>query len=484
MFIGRQEELQLLEERYTAPGGQLVVLYGRRRIGKTETLRQFCAGKPHVFYSCREILDEAQLADFSNRLLSEGSPAAKYITAFSDWESAFEGLLELPTGDAKKLLVIDEFPYMCKGNASIPSILQVLWDEKLKDQNVMIILCGSAMSFMEKEILAEKNPLYGRATGVYKMKELPFHDAVQFFPSYSDEDKMLAYAVLGGIPHYLRQFDPTLPFRENVIKNVLRRGCVLYSEVEFLLRQELREPAMYNTIVEAVALGNTKLNDIYMKTGVDKAKISVYLKNLVDLEILEREFPATASTKERATSTRGLYRITDNFFRFWFHFVFPHLSDLEAGDAEGVFDHVVSGEFNRFSAPVFEIVCREFIRKLSHRNQLGFRAAKLGRWWGKLASVETEIDIVAIDAESKHYILGECKFQNTQMDIADLKKLSSKTGLVKQGATIRYALFSKSGFSDELIAVANKDKALRLFPLSEIFTMKPLVQGRPVSSDV
>ena len=307
MFIGREQELNFFEEKYNAPGGQLIVLYGRRRIGKTEILHQFCTNKPHVFYSCREISDAKQLAAFSERILKAGSPASKYIDTFKDWESALKGILELQSDGKKKLLIIDEFPYMCKSNPSIPSIIQILWDEILKNEDIMIILCGSAMSFIEKKILSEKKPLYGRTTGIYKMSELPFEDAIKFFPHYSDEDKMLAYSILGGIPHYLRQFDPSLPLRDNIIKNVLTKGCVLYSEVEFLIRQELREPSLYNTVIEAIALGNTQLNDIYTKTQIEKTKISVYLKNLIELQILEREFSIQSGGKEQAASTRGLY---------------------------------------------------------------------------------------------------------------------------------------------------------------------------------
>jgi AAA+ ATPase superfamily predicted ATPase len=229
LFIGRKQELEFLEDKYNAPGAQLVVLYGRRRIGKTELLRRFCNGRQHVFYTCRELADANQLAAFSERIIRADSPAAKYISVFQDWEAAFKGIMELPANGEKKLLVIDEFPYMCKGNPSIPSILQVLWYELLKDQNVMIVLCGSAMSFFEKRILSEKNPLYGRTTGIYKMTGLPFDDAIRFFPNYSAEDKALAYAILGGIPHYLRQFDPEVSLRENIIKNVLTKGCVLYT---------------------------------------------------------------------------------------------------------------------------------------------------------------------------------------------------------------------------------------------------------------
>ena len=210
MFIGRETELAFLQDKYNEKRGQLIVLYGRRRVGKTETLREFCKGKPHVFYSCTQSTDRVQLAKFSKQMLKEDIPAKKYLSEFTDWESAFRSVLELPYGEEKRLLIVDEFPYMCKGNKSIPSILQNLWDAELKEKNVMIVLCGSAMSFMEKELLAEKNPLYGRATGIYKMNEMGFYDAVKFFPNYSDKDKVLAYSILGGIPHYLRQFSPQL----------------------------------------------------------------------------------------------------------------------------------------------------------------------------------------------------------------------------------------------------------------------------------
>ena len=277
MFIGREEELNFLVDRYNSADGQLVVLYGRRRVGKTELLRQFCQDKEHIFYTCTEIIDEKQLEAFSQRLLEKNQQAAKYITRFSDWEQALLSITELAK-DKKIVVVIDEFPYMVKGNNAIPSILQKLWDEVLKQSNVMLILCGSAMSFIEKEVLAEKNPLYGRATGILKMQAMDFYSAQQFFPNYSIEDKITAYAILGGIPHYLKQFSDKYSLDENIVRNILIRGSVLYSEVEFLMRQELRETSVYNAVIEAVALGNTQLNDIYQKTQIDKSKLSVYLK--------------------------------------------------------------------------------------------------------------------------------------------------------------------------------------------------------------
>lgn len=185
------------------------------------------------------------------------------------------------------------------------------------------------MSFIEKELLAEKNPLYGRATGVYKMSEMGFYDVAKFFSDYSDKDKILAYSILGGIPHYLRQFRPEMSIEENIRKNILTKGCVLYSEVDFLLHQELRETPIYNSIIEAVALGNTKLNDISQKSLVeDTSKTSVYLKKLIELGIVEREFSVDSKTKEKANSNRGTYRLTNNFFRFWYAFGFTNFSQL------------------------------------------------------------------------------------------------------------------------------------------------------------
>ena len=408
MFIGREAELKFLQDKFDNENGQLVVLYGRRRVGKTETLREFCKGKPHVFYSCTQSTDKVQLSKFSKHILKEDIPAKQYISEFADWESAFRSVLDFPFGDQKKLLIIDEFPYMCKGNKSIPSVLQNLWDAELKDKNVMIVLCGSAMSFIEKELLAEKNPLYGRATGIYKMTEMGFYDAIKFFPNYSDKDKVLAYSILGGIPHYLLQFSPKLSLAENIKRNILTKGSVLYSEVDFLLHQELRETPIYNSIIEAVALGNTKLNEISQKSLVeDTSKTSVYLKNLIELGIVEREFSVDSKSKEKANSNRGTYRLTDNFFRFWYAFGFTNFSQLEDGDVDGVYDYVIAPALYEFASFTFEDVCKEFVREMQKKNELPFRYSKMGRWTGKttvrdkdapkgVRVAETEIDILCI----------------------------------------------------------------------------------------
>lgn len=479
MFIGRETELKFLNDKYGAEGGQLVVLYGRRRVGKTETLREFCKGKPHIFFSCTQTTDRVQLQKFSKQVLKENIPARNYITEFSDWEKAFRAVIDLPYGDSKKLIVIDEFPYMCKGNKSIPSILQNLWDAELRDANVMIVLCGSAMSFIEKDLLAEKNPLYGRATGIYKMKEMGFYDAVKFFPEYSPRDKVIAYSVLGGIPHYLRQWNPKLSVAENIKSNILTKGCILYSEVDFLLHQELRETPIYNSIIEAVALGNTTLNNISQKSLVeDTSKTSVYLKNLIELGIIEREFSVDAKIKEQANGNRGTYRLTDNFFRFWYAFGFANFSQLEDGDVDGVYEYIVEPALHEFASFAFEDVCREFVRELQKKNALPFRYAKMGRWMGNttvrdtkatngLRTANTEIDLLAIDRTGKEYLVGECKFKKEPFTYGEYLDTLAKLTPLKKDAKFHYALFSETGFDDKILADAEKD-GTALYDLEQI----------------
>ena len=480
MFIGRKAELEFLEDMYHKRGGQLIVLYGRRRIGKTETLKQFSKQKPHIFFSCRECTDKLQLRNFSKILLKEDIPAKQYLSQFEDWSQAFKSILDLPYGNSKKLLIIDEFPYMCRANSSIPSIIQNLWDEVLKDSNIMIILCGSAMSFIEKEILAEKNPLYGRATGIYKMKEMGFYDSIKFFPKYSDKDKILAYSVLGGIPHYLRQFDPNLSLGENIKKNILTKGCALYSEVDFMLRQELRETPIYNSLIEAVALGSTRLNDISQKSLVDDtSKTSIYLRNLIELGIIEREFSVDTGIKERANTNRGTYKLTDNFFRFWYASVLTNYSDLEAGDVNGVYKYSIEPNLNEYASLAFEDICRQFVQELQKTGALPFRYTKMGRWTGKttirdpeqpegIRISETEIDIVATSKGLKDYLIGECKFKQSPFSYSEYLDTVAKLTPQKKNANFYYALFSASGFDSKITKLKKEDESLFLYSLHDI----------------
>jgi len=459
IFIGRESELRFLNDAYESDKAEFVVLYGRRRVGKTELLNEFCKDKDAIFYTCREYTDTVQLKSFTEKVKTYNIPALDFVDSFSSWEHAFSSVMMLPT-DKKKLLIIDEFPYACKANVSIPSILQVLWDEKLRRENVMIILCGSAMSFIERDLLSEKNPLYGRTTGIYKLKPLPFCDAQKFFPHYSTEDKIIAYAILGGIPHYLKQFNKNLSIEDNVKKNILRRGCTLYNEVEFLIKQELREPAVYNTIIEAIALGNNSFNDILTKTQIEKSKLSVYLKNLIELYIVEKEFPALSKDKAKSNASGGSYVLTDNFFRFWYSFAFRNLTDLENDDADGVWENDIQDLLHHFASKAFEQLSIEYMYAQNKAKTLPFRISSASRYWGKTnqiidgktRAVNLEIDILAPDNTKKKVIYGECKFTNEPFDMNEFKNLKSKVFI---GDSVYYYLFSLSGFTD---AVENEAK--------------------------
>ena len=233
MFIGREKELAFLEKQWASPRGRMVFLYGRRRIGKTETLKAFCKDKDAIFFTASEQNAETLKRDLSRLLLATGMPASQYIETFEDWKTLFESLPTIPSS-GKKLLIIDEFPYLVKADSSIASILQAVWDNALKDENIMLVFCGSSMSFIEKHILAEKNPLYGRATGIWKMGPMDFYDAVKFFPKYSPEDAVLAFSVFGGTPYYLSMLDGKLSLRDNITNTILENGAPLQTAAELL----------------------------------------------------------------------------------------------------------------------------------------------------------------------------------------------------------------------------------------------------------
>ena len=316
------------------------------------------------------------------------------------------------------------------------------------------------------------------------MEEMSFYDAMKFFPSYSERDKVTAYAVLGGVPHYLKQWNPNLTVEENIKRNILSKGCVLYSEVDFLLHQELRETPIYNSIIEAVALGSTKLNEINQKSLVeDTAKTSVYLKNLIELGIIAREFSVDTGLKEKANAGRGIYRLTDHFFRFWYAFGFANFSQLEDGDVDGVYEYIVKPALHRFTSFAFEDVCREFVKELQKRQELPFRYAKLGRWMGKttirdkkaqsgLRTSETEIDILGISRDAGNYLVGECKFKTGPFEYSDYLDTAAKLTPLKEKAEFYYALFSESGFDQKLMAFAEANpKTVRLYSLETIVNL-------------
>ena len=464
MFAGRQKELLFLEKKYNSQQSEMLVIYGRRRIGKTELLKHFAKDLKHVFYSAIETLDKNQLDLFSKAIL-KGSSLEKYLSTFPSWDEAFNFLGEQAASE-RMLLIIDEFPYMVNGNPSIPSVLQNIWDLKLKNSKLMVVLCGSAMAFMEKELLSVKNPLYGRQTGNYKLEELSVYETAELLGELDFKEVIEYYGVFGGIPHYLTQIDQKKSFYDNVKDIALERGSILFNEVELLLRQELREVMMYYTVIQAIALGSTTLNEIEQKSMIERTKLTYYLNALIDLGIIQKEFPITMSVKEISKSRKGLYYLKDSFFRFYFTYMFPYMSELIDAGCDHIIEKVIKPDLNRFMGVVFEKVSIQYLAKLKHQGIAPFHFLKIGRWWEK----GEEVDIVAFDSE-KNLLLCECKWTTGLTKKNIIHKMENLSGqIMPESQSVWYFIFSKSGFENEVYEYSKLNKQIGLVALDQ---MKP-----------
>jgi len=350
------------------------------------------------------------------------------------------------------VVVIDEFPYIVNSNRSIPSILQNLIDHHLKDTKLFIIICGSAVSFIEKEVLSYKSPLFGRRTGQLIVEPFNFFESREFFPGYDFENQVTAYGILGGIPQYLKNFDDTKDIYENIKAKILDKASYLYEEPKLLLRQEMREPALYNSIIEAIANGNSKLNEISTKVGIDSDKCSKYISVMIDLKILDRITPIEFKSKN-GTRRKSIYKIKDNFFRFWYRFVFSNTALIELGLLDEIIEKKIKPYINEFMGEVYEEICMDYLKILNKNRELPFVFEKIGKWWGNnpYKKREEEIDIVAYGENS--ILLGECKWQNDKVDMGILHDLTEKSILFDFPQKY-YVLFSKSGFTEDLINYA------------------------------
>ena len=463
MFIGRLDELEFLNSKYKSDNAEFIVIYGRRRIGKTELIKEFIKDKPHILYTAVQMTDKVQLKKISDIVFNYFKDK-RYSETFSSWENVFQYISDTCGEGEKLVFVIDEFPYLVDSNSSIPSILQKVWDHHLKNKNIIFIISGSSMSFMEKEILGEKNPLYGRASGIYKLQELDFFSAKEFIPKKNLAQAITYYSIYSGVPHYLNQINNNKTLGENIKNSIIKNGAILFNEAEFLLKQELRDVCSYNSIIEAIALGNTRLNDIYTKTEIEKNKLPYYLGNLIDLNIIKREFPVTIKTKEKSKSRIGIYKLSNSYFRFYYAFVYPNISELLEGDADIIYEEMIEPNLDYFVSFDFEKVCIQYMRKLNKERKLPFRFTKIGRWWNK----DNEIDIVAFDTKG-NYIFGECKWRNKKTGFKEIRALKEKSRNFENDASENYfVIFSKSGFTEELIHLGEDDKKVMLVDISKM----------------
>ena len=443
MFVGREQELATLNKLYSEGRFQMVVMYGRRRIGKTTLISEFISGKPAIFFTAQEVNDALNLSRFSKKIYSFFDMPAT-TGAFANWNDALDFLAEKARG-RRFILAFDEFPYAATANRSLKSTLQIAIDHSLKNTGLFLILCGSHMGFMESEVLGYKSPLFGRRTAQMKLEGFDYYDAGRMLGGFSNEDKLRLYACVGGTPHYLAQVKPNLSFEENIKELYFKTSGYLYDEPMMLLHQELREPAMYNSIVSAIAGGASRLNEIATKIGEDSTKVSKYLQTLVDMQIVNKIYPFGENPQN---SRRGIYRIADNCYDFWYSFVFPNKPEIESGSGDLIADTLLSGErlSSYIGKPPFETICLQYLKRANRKKKLPFLATSFGSWWGTdpIEKSQADFDLVAANRESKQIVLGECKWRGDVSVAGELKKLASKVHLLGEYKDRYHYMFTKT----------------------------------------
>ncbi|MBF0546737.1 MAG: ATP-binding protein [Candidatus Riflebacteria bacterium] len=448
-FLGRQQELAFLEGKWLEKASQFIVLWGKRRVGKTELIKQFCWEKPHVYFLADSTNEKEQLRRFSYALARFYKEPLLETRGFSDWEESFSFIRRKKK---KFVMAIDEFPYLIVSNPAIPSLFQKAWDEYFHDGQIFLILLGSSISMMENEVLGYRSPLYGRRTGQWKLEPLPFNTAGLFRQKKSFADRLAHFAVAGGIPAYWLQFENEKDFYHNLF-HVLKKGEMLYDEVEFILRAELREPRYYFALLQSIALGKRKLGEIVNSCGLTLATANKYLGILADLGIVEREIPVTE--KMPLKTKKGLYRITEPFIAFWFKYVFPFRSELEMGLVKDVIERIRKEE-SLFLSSYYEVVAREILRGYS----LDFSQMSLiGRWWSR----NEEIDLCGINSDKNELLLGEVKWTEKPVGTDIINDLKNKAVNIEWGnknTSTHYCLFSKSAFTPDLMRLASKEKVI------------------------
>ena len=458
-FVDREAEIKTLQSEYQRGGSALVILYGRRRVGKTTLITEFIKDKKALFFLASEESENQNRMAFKDK-------AAEFINSdllkdadVKSWDVIFKAVMDTHF-ESKPVIVIDEFQYIGRSNPAFPSIFQRIWEENLKQKQVLVILCGSLISMMESQTLAYHSPLYGRRTAQIRLKQIPFRYYGEFFHHKNRRQLIEMYAITGGVPKYIELFEESSDIYTAIEDNVLNRSGYLYDEPNFLLQQEVSEIGSYFSIIKAIAAGNSRLSAIASVLEVKPTGLTKYLKTLMDLDILEREVPVTEENPEK--SKKGLYKIKDNYIRFWFAFVYPNRSFIESGNSGIVMDKIRKSLISGHTAYVYEDVCRERMWELNAEDCWPFHFSKIGRWW----DAHDEIDLAAVDPDGRNLILGECKFWQEPVGGSVLRGLEDKAVRVewkKNDRHVWYVLFSVSGFTQELRQLAETRDDLLLW---------------------
>lgn len=449
-FFDRKTELEALEKRHSSDNFEFFILYGRRRVGKTELIKHFCKDKPHIYHLFSQDTEKRQrerLAASIAEYFNEPEPKLE------DWRETVEYIGE-KLKEEKIILALDEFPYAIESNNALPSHFQYLVDEILKENSEStIIISGSTVSVMLDDVLGYESPLYGRRTGQIDLKPFGFSESLEAI-NYSIEESVRSYTVTGGTPMYITSFDYSKSLEQNIRDQILDSSSALFEEPEFLLSQELRQPSRYASILESIANGYTTPNEISNNTGISSGTMPQYLKKLQKLRLIERTTPITSSQKTK----RSIYQITDNFIKFWYTNIHSQKSTVEENPGKAAEN--IMNDLKHQVAETFEQVCRETIQKTGEYN-------KVGKWWYK----EHEIDVVALDEQENKILLGEVKWTNQKTGEKLLRDLEGKAERVQwqnKDRKEKYILFSKNGFTQELEEAAKQRNDLELYALENI----------------
>lgn len=447
MFIGRESELNALNKLYHSNQFEFAVIYGRRRVGKTALISEFIKDKDTIFFTGIET-NARQNLDNLSQCIMEYSMGMAVNTFFPNFQTALEYVFELAK-TKRIILVIDEYPYVARADKGLASTLQLLIDKNKDSSKLFLILCGSSMSYMEDHVLAYKAPLYGRRTAQFKIKPFDFWEVCRCFPKLPNLDKALIYGIVGGTPQYLMLLDDNLSMEENIKNTYLNPSSPIFEEPNNLLKQEVREPAIYNAIITAIAAGSSKMNEISGKINENTSVCAIYIKNLITLGIIKKEAPYGEKS-----SRRTIYSIEDNMFRFWYRFVPENTSIISRGAADLAYKRI-SPALSSYMGGIFEDICKQYLWKLLLAGKCAVNFNSLGRWWGtnpKTKSQE-EIDIMGADKDSA--LFGECKWTNEKIDLGVLEALTQRSTLFRCQKPYFY-LFAKTGFTKGCIAQAAK----------------------------
>ena len=453
-FIGRTRELETLELEYKN-GNSFVVLYGRRRIGKTALIREFIKDKTALYFLATEETDQQNMKRFAATLASFSGQEFIAKINFSDWIDLFRIFADTSTLK-NKILIIDEFQYIVNTNPAFTSVFQKAWDEILSGKNIMVIICGSYINMMTRQVLSEKSPLYGRRTSQIRLAPLTFWEIQQHYQDKSFSELVEQYAITGGVPKYM-EFFTTNNLIDNISRIVLNKNGFLYDEPAFLLNKEIKEPVNYYSIMKVIAAENHKLSEISAAMQTTGNRITPYLETLQNLYLVEKRTPVTEKKPEK--SRKSLYIIRDVFIKFWFKFIFPYKGELEFGNPNFVLERLKEHFIDSHVAFVYEDICRNIFSELCKAKEIDFTPSRIGSYWSK----NEEIDLMAVDETHHRIFAAECKYykDNKPVDVNVYAKLQKKCKKLDDYG-ISYGLFSKSGFSNRLKDIAKENKNLFL----------------------